>query len=153
MSNPLVEKLNEQVKSLCQCCQDRLCDIARHESAVRLWRDEFWPGTRLDTVRERLREAFVGMDLRQGTPYFRLHGRPVIKSPVEHLPVAQLTGSLADTLIWLEFRKSQRDKRQVAEAAAMRRGIISRERDWRRLPLAIRTAAAAIIEEQEHATG
>ena len=147
-----VDELNALTKRLGDIARKRLEEISFDEEATRLWRDEFWPGTRLTTVRERLQEAFVDLELKRSVGYLRVFGRPVITTPLDNLPVAQLTGTMADTVKWLKFLKSQHERRMVENAIGLRKGQIKREQDWKRFPASVRKAALAAMEAT-HATG
>lgn len=150
LKTPNMKNVTDEIHAFAQratgLARKRLEEISHDEEATRLWRDEFWPGTRLSVVRERLQEAFVDLEFRRTVAYFRLHGRPVIATPVENLPVPQLTGMMSATLEWLKFLKTQREKRLVQDAIALRKGQINRERDWKRLPASVRKAALAAME-------
>lgn len=142
----LVDEQNALIDRVRKTVLKRLQDIAADEAALRLWRDEFWPGTRLSTVRERLQSAFADLEVRRSTPYIRIYGRPLINTAIENLPLLQLTGSMDETLKWLTFLKTQREKRLIQDAISLRKGQMNRERDWRRLPLSVRKAALAALE-------
>jgi hypothetical protein len=148
----LLDEQNALTQRIRKTVMARLREIAGDETALRLWRDEFWPGTRLSTVRERLQAVLVDLEVRRSVAYVRIYGRPYINTAVENLPVRQLTNGMPETLQWLAFLKSQREKRLVAEAVSMRKGQINRERDWKRLPLSVRKSALAALEA-EHGNG
>ena len=137
------DKINQLCNEVTSRVVRRMKEIAVHEEAVRLWRDEFWPGVALAKVRERLTHGVrVDLKMDRSPSAFLMASIAGMEHGVNWLPVKPLTDDLfEETLKWLRWRKIDRDNKLVGEAVKTHRTIIGNQSVWKRYPKAVREAA------------